>query len=103
MTVRRPQQLLALEEANAVRRGRSELKRRIGAGQLSVTDVILNCPLEARKWPVAELLASQRNWGSAKSRSFLSRTGISEAKPVGDSTARQRSLVVEELQRCAQG
>ena len=98
--VRRPQQLLALEHANAIRRARSELRRRIAAGELSATEVILNCPVEASRWPVAELLASQCNWGSAKSRKFLARHGISEAKPVGQLTERQRRLLAEQLRRC---
>ncbi len=100
--VRRPQQLLALERANAIRRARSELKRRIGAGELSATEIILDCPVEASRWPLAQLLASQRNWGSAKSREFLYRNGISEVKRVGDLTDRQRRLLAEELRRYAQ-
>lgn len=100
--VRRPQQLLALERANAIRRARSDLKRRIRAGQLSATEVILECPAEASRWPVAELLGSQRNWGTAKTLKFLSRNGISEVKRVGELTERQRRLLAEELRRCAQ-
>jgi hypothetical protein len=97
--VRRQQPLLALERANAVKRARAELKRRIGAGQLSAAEVILGCPFEASTWPVVELLASQRKWGIAKSRELLSRHGISEVKPIGDLTERQRRLLAEDLNR----
>jgi len=89
----------ALERAKEIRRARSELKRLIRAGRLSAIEVILDCPAEACRWPVAELLASQRNWGDARSRKFLSRNGISEAKGVGELTERQRRLLAEELRR----
>ena len=52
-----PDRLLALERANEIRRARAQLKRRIGAGHLSAAEVIVDCPVEARRWPVAELLA----------------------------------------------
>jgi hypothetical protein len=97
--VRRPQQLLALERANAIRRARAELKRRISDGQLSAAELILNSPVEASSWPVADVLASQQNWGSAKSQKFLSRHGISELKRVGELTERQRRLLAGELRR----
>ena len=48
---------------------------------------------------MAELLASQRNWGGARSRKFLSRNGISEAKRVGELTERQRRLLADQLRR----
>ena len=93
----RPQRLRALEQANAIRRARARLKRRIDAGQLSAVDVILACPVEVESWAVAELLASQRNWGPARARNFLARTGISEIKPAGELTPRQRRLLADEL------
>ncbi|MGO9901367.1 MAG: hypothetical protein ACLP0J_17175 [Solirubrobacteraceae bacterium] len=70
-----PDRLLALERANDIRRARAQLKRRIGDGQLSVAEVILDPPVEAGRWPVAELLVSQRHWGAVKCRRFLAQTG----------------------------
>jgi hypothetical protein len=95
--VQRPQQLLALDRANEIRRVRSQLKRRISAGQLSAIEVILACPVEVETWPLAELLACQRTWGPARARKFLARTGISEIKPLGELTVRQRRLLADEL------
>jgi hypothetical protein len=95
----KPQRLLALERANEVRRVRAELKRRIGAGQLSAAEVILECPVEARGWPVARLLVSQPSWGRAKCSKFLARTRISELKTVGELTGRQRELLAAELRQ----
>ncbi len=92
-----PNRLLALERANEIRRARAQLKRRIGDGQLSAAEVILDCPVEAGRWPVAGLLASQRHWGGAKCSKFLAHNRISEVKPVGDLTQRQRRLLADQL------
>ena len=87
-----PARLVALERANEVRRVRAQLKRRIGAGQVSVAEVILDPPVEAGRWPVAELLASQRHWGAVKCSRFLAHNRISEVKPVGELTERSRMI-----------
>jgi hypothetical protein len=92
-----PDQLQALERANETRRARAQLKRRIGAGQLTAAQVILDCPPEAQRWPVAGLLACQRYWGTAKCSMFLTRNQISEAKPIGELTERQRRLLASQL------
>jgi hypothetical protein len=92
-----PDRLVALERANEIRRARAQLKRRIGAGQLSVAEVILDPPVEAGRWPVAKLLASQRQWGAAKCRRFLAHNRISEVKPVGELTERQRRVLAAQL------
>lgn len=92
-----PDRRLALKRANEIRRARAQLKQQIRAGHLSAAQVILACPAEARRWPVAELLASQRHWGGAKCRAFLARNRISEVKPVGELTERQRHLLAAQL------
>ncbi len=93
-----PQRLRALEQANAIRLARAELKRRIAVGDASVADVILNCPEAARKWTVSELLMAQRRWGITRCRKFLDRNGISEIKAIGALTERQRVLLADQLQ-----
>jgi hypothetical protein len=92
-----PQRLRALEHANAVRLARAELKRKIAEGETSAATVILECPEAVRKWTVAELLMSQRRWGSTRCRKFLERNGVSEIKPIGALTDRQRHLLAEQL------
>ena len=92
-----PDRLLALERANEIRRARAQLKRRIGAGHLSAAEVIVDCPVEARRWPVAQLLASQRHWGAAKCSKCLAHNRISEVKPIGELTERQRHLLAAQL------
>jgi hypothetical protein len=95
-----PQRLRALEHANAVRLARAELKRKIAEGETSAAVVILECPESVRKWTVAELLMSQRRWGSTRCRKFLERNGVSEIKAIGALTDRQRRLLAEQLNGC---
>lgn len=95
-----PQRLRALEHANAIRLARAELKRRIADGQVSAAEVILECPVAANRWTVAELLLSQRRWGSTRCRKFLERNGVSEIKLIGSLTERQRKLLAAELSSC---
>lgn len=95
-----PQRLRALERANEVRLARAELKRRIAEGGIAAGQVILSCPPEARSWPVGDLLKSQRHWGISRCRKFLSRAQISEIKPIGQLTDRQRRLLATGLGGC---
>lgn len=93
-----PQRMRALEHANAVRLARAELKRRIAEGEVSAAEIILDCPEEAHRWTLAELLVAQRRWGTTRCRKFLQRNGISEIKPIGELTPRQRGLLAEQLE-----
>ena len=97
MTSEPPQRLRALERANEVRLARAELKRRIAQGQVSAARIILDSPWEASSWAVADLLMSQRRWGSQRCRKFLTRSGISERKEIGKLTERQRRLLASGL------
>jgi hypothetical protein len=95
-----PQRLRALERANEVRLARADLKRRIAYGEVSAAAVILACPWEASSWSIAELLMSQRRWGITRCRKFLARNQISEIKPIGKLTDRQRHVLAAQLQSC---
>src|SRR5919204_3309565 len=85
-----PQHLRALEHANRVRLARAELKRRVGAQQTSVVEVILDCPWQAESMSISDLLISQRRWGRARCRRLLLSLGIPENKQIGTFTERQR-------------
>ena len=98
-----PQRLRALEQANQVRLARAELKRRIGEGDVSAAEVILSCPDAAQRWTVSELLMAQRRWGATRCRKFLERNGISEIKPIGSLTERQRLMLATQLKAAAVG
>lgn len=95
-----PQRLRALEQANAVRLARAELKRRIADGGVSAAEVILECPDAVRRWTVGELLMAQRRWGRTRCRKFLERNGVSEIKLIGSLTDRQRHLLAGQLSSC---
>jgi len=95
--------LQALERANEIRRARARLKRRIGAGQLTAAQVILECPPEAQRWPVAGLLACQQHWGKTTCNKFLARNQISETKRIGELTERQRRVLAAELAQRSRG
>lgn len=92
-----PQRLVALERANQVRLARAELKRRIADGDVSAGQIILACPQEASRWPVAALLMSQPHWGSKRCRRFLEQNQIGELKPVGELTERQKHMLAGQL------
>lgn len=88
-----PQHLRALEHANRVRLARAELKRRIAAGESRVSEVVLDCPWEARSMELSELLMSQKRWGRERCRRLLLALGIPENKQIGTLTERQRTAL----------
>ena len=94
---RQPQRLRALERANEIRLARAELKRRIADGDISAAEVIVSPPCAAISWAIGELLMSQRRWGATRCRKFLLRNQISETKPIGALTERQRRLLADQL------
>jgi hypothetical protein len=87
----------ALERANKVRLARAELKRRVAAGETSVSEVILQCPWEADSMAVGDLLMSQRRWGQTRCRKFLAQIPMSEQKTIGSMTERQRRTLAAML------
>jgi hypothetical protein len=87
----------ALARANKVRLARAELKRQVADGELSVADVVLDCPWEAESMAIADLLMSQHRWGRTRCRRFLSSIPMSETKTVGSMTERQRRALAARL------
>jgi hypothetical protein len=88
----------ALARANEVRLARAALKRDVGAGHRSVTEVVIECPWEAESMSLSELLCSQRRWGRARSRKLLASAGLKETKRLGTMTDRQRGILVHALE-----
>lgn len=97
-----PQHLRALERANRVRLARAELKRRVAAGAVTVAEIVDASPWEAESMTLAELITSQRRWGSTRCRKFLASIELSETKTLGSLTDRQRGAVVRALAGCGQ-
>ena len=91
------QHMRALERANEVRLARAELKRRVAFGNVDVAEVILHCPWEAQGMAVADLLMSQRRWGSTRCHKLLAQLPMSEKKTVGSMTERQRRTLAAML------
>ena len=96
-TARRPQHLQALARANRVRLARAELKRQIAEGDLSVADVVLDCPWQAESMSIADLLTSQHRWGETRCRRLLLSMAMVETKTVGSMTERQRNAIAARL------
>jgi hypothetical protein len=92
-----PQHMRALERANHVRLARAELKRKVADESLAAADVVMNCPWQADRMAISELLMSQRRWGRTRARRLLTSLGISENKLIGTLTARQRTAVAAVL------
>jgi len=87
----------ALQQANRVRLARAELKRQVTDGEISVADVVLECPWESESMAIADLLMSQHRWGRTRCRRFLSSVPMSETKSIGSMTERQRHALAARL------
>jgi hypothetical protein len=88
-----PQHMRALELANRVRLGRAGLKRQVADGEVSVAEIVLDCPWEAESMKISDLLTSQHRWGLTRCRRFLSAIPMSENKTIGSMTERQRRML----------
>ena len=97
-----PQHMRALAHANRVRLARAELKRSIKAGRTEPSEVVLGCPWQVETMTVGELLRSQRRWGRARARKFLSALALNENRELGKLTERQRVLLARELEAKSQ-
>src|SRR4051794_3573165 len=87
----------ALEQANRVRLARAELKRQVAEGDTTAAEVVLTCPWEADSMPIGDLLMSQHRWGRTRRHRFLSPLRMSETKPIGSMTQRQREELAARL------
>jgi hypothetical protein len=93
-----PQHMRALAHANRVRLARASLKRAILAGQIETVEVVRTCPWEVETMTIGELLRSQRRWGRARARKFLSSLALNENRELGRLTQRQRGVLAAELE-----
>src|SRR3954465_10061896 len=100
-TIAPAQHLQALARANEVRLARAELKRQVADGEISAAHVILESPWEAESMTVADLLTSQRRWGTTRRRNRRQAIPMSENKTVGSMTERQRQALAALLEDTA--
>jgi len=96
-TITAPQHMQALAQANKVRLARAELKRRIAQGDVTVAEIVLDSPWEAESMSIADLLMSQRRWGTTRCRKLLQTIPMTETKTVGSMTDRQRHALASQL------
>jgi hypothetical protein len=92
-----PQYLRALEQANHVRLARADLKRRVKAGGLAATEVVLTSPWQTQTMSVGELLMSQRGWGRVRTRRLLMPLAVPENKQIATLSERQRLAIAAVL------
>ena len=92
-----PQYMEALRRANEVRFARTQTRREVSRGTLSVSEVILTCRPELRTMTLLELLIAQHRWGAKRSRDLLAELDLPETKSLGTMTERQRRLVADRL------
>jgi hypothetical protein len=97
LDVQSRQRRLALASATHARQARAEIKRRIARGDVSAAQVILVHQREVEGMPVADVLRSQRQWGSTRCRRFLLPLQIKETKTIGSLTERQRLALAAQL------
>lgn len=101
LTAEKPQHMQALDRANVVRLARADLKRAVQAGLPIRQALDPEFSSEAQSMPIFELLRSQRLWGKHRARRLLQDLGISESRPIGVLTPRQRSLIILRLDEAA--
>ena len=89
----------ALALANEVRRARARARRRIADRELSASDVLLAPQPELQSLALIDLLRCQRGWGTVRARRFIARHELSERKPIGTLTDRQRRVLAASLRR----
>ena len=91
------QSMEALERANAVRFGRSRIKRRIFAGELTASEVLTDTPPECATMSLMELLTAQNRWGSVRAQKFCWREHVWPNKALNRLTDRQRQRLADLL------
>ena len=97
------QRLLALELATRVRTHRALLRERLRSGEIAAAEVVLRGSRETDTMTVGALLVSQPGWGARRSSAILDSVSLSETKPLGALTGRQRVMLAAKLGREARG
>ena len=87
--------LEALGKANKVRLGQAAVRREVAAGTLSLVEALDDA--RAQGMTVSALLHALPRWGDARTRKTLRRLLISEMRPVGRLTARERRALIRRV------
>ena len=93
------QRMDALQRANEIRTQRAQLKRDLRAGKLSIDQLLLDPPEYLETAKVFDMLLAVPKYGRVKANKILQQCRISPSKTVGGLSERQRTEIVDLLQR----
>jgi len=93
------QRMDALRRANEIRSRRAELKKELKSGRASITEIIAAPPDYVLTAKVFDMLMAVPKYGKVKATRFLNHCRISQGKTIGGLSDRQRSELLELLQR----
>lgn len=93
------QRMDALRRANEIRSLRAQLKRDLKNGSTSITQVIAEPPEFVLTAKVFDMLVAVPKYGKVKASRFLNTCRISQGKTIGGLSERQRSELLEVLNR----
>jgi hypothetical protein len=90
-----PQHMVALAEANRVKRAAAAVRYEVVNGDLPIAAALED--ERAQPMRIADLLCAQRGWSPRRTRELLGGLHIGELRRVRDLTARQRRILVAEM------
>jgi len=93
------QRLSALQRANEIRLGRSQLKKELAAGRRRIEDLLSEPPELAQSAKIYDLLLAVPKLGQVRVSKLLRHCRISEAKTLGGLSDRQRAELIAALHR----
>lgn len=93
------QRMEALKGANVIRTLRSQLKRDLKAGKLSIHELLLDPPKYIHTMKVHDLLLATPKRGNVKVNSILKQVRMSPSKTILGMSQRQRAEVLFLLRR----
>jgi hypothetical protein len=96
------QHMDALARANEIRLARADLKRQVHDGEVTVGQILQDPPLEVQTMAISDLLQAQFRWGEYRARKLCTALVISERRPIGRLTARERDRICGMLRYSAQ-
>lgn len=91
------QRMDALRRANDIRSERARLKEQLRAGDLVITQVLIDPPSCVHTAKVLDLLLAVPKYGRVKANRLLERCRVSPAKTVNGLTPRQRKELLDML------
>ncbi len=93
------QRMEALQRANLIRTQRAQLKRDLRAGKTSIDRLLVSPPEYLETAKVFDMLLATPKFGRVKANKILQQCRISPSKTVGGLSERQRTELVDLLQR----